>query len=369
MKYFPSLNVRKRYIGDFDHAVLASRASGSGNSARSLVYADGILLSNLLGNGASFTPRWGLVTPEEIDRVDVLYGPFSAAYPGNSVGAVVDYITRMPEDFSVRASVGSFSEDFSAYGEDPSGYRGWQTSLSAGDRNGGTSWWFNVNRLDSDGHPMVYANKVVTMGTPGAGGIPVTGAVAARNPRNEEWWLLGPTNAIHTVQDHAKLKLAQEFGETLRVSYTLGWWGNDADREAKTWLRDASGAPVYAGSVNIDGRVYDIAATEMAPSRNQLSHRMHGLSARGRAGAWDLEAAGSLYDYRRDQSRSTTSHNLVHSRAAPAGSPISRARSGARCMYGAPPWRRRSGALFELGIQDDRHQLRLKCASSAMVAR
>jgi len=89
LKYFPSLLVRKRYIGDYDHAVLATRASGTGNSARSLVYADGILLSNLLGNGASFTPRWGLVTPEEIERVDVLYGPFSAAYPGNSVGAVV----------------------------------------------------------------------------------------------------------------------------------------------------------------------------------------------------------------------------------------------------------------------------------------
>jgi iron complex outermembrane receptor protein len=64
LKYLPSLNVRKRYTGDYDHAVLASRASGTGNSARSLVYADGILLSNLLGNGASYTPRWGLVTPE-----------------------------------------------------------------------------------------------------------------------------------------------------------------------------------------------------------------------------------------------------------------------------------------------------------------
>src|SRR5688500_18926038 len=62
LKYLPSLLVRKRYIGDYNHAVLSTRASGSGNSARSLVYADGVLLSNLLGNGAAFTPRWGLVT-------------------------------------------------------------------------------------------------------------------------------------------------------------------------------------------------------------------------------------------------------------------------------------------------------------------
>ena len=49
--------------------------------------------------GLSFPPRWGMVIPEEIERVDVMYGPFSAAYPGNSVGAVVAFTTRMPQAF------------------------------------------------------------------------------------------------------------------------------------------------------------------------------------------------------------------------------------------------------------------------------
>src|SRR6187399_3377948 len=127
LKYFPSLLVRKRYVGDYDHAVLATRASGTGNSARSLVYVDGILISNLLGNGATFTPRWGLVTPEEIERVDVLYGPFSAAYPGNSVGAVVDYVTRMPTELEVHAAVSSFGEDFHIYRSEGT-YSGQQAS-------------------------------------------------------------------------------------------------------------------------------------------------------------------------------------------------------------------------------------------------
>ena len=146
LKYFPSLSVRKRYIGDYDHAVLATRASGTGNSARSLVYADGILLSNLLGNGASFTPRWGLVTPEEIERVDVLYGPFSAAYPGNSVGAVVDYVTRMPKQFESYAKVQAFTQNYRLYGTDQT-FSGHQESASIGDRQGAWAWWINVNRL------------------------------------------------------------------------------------------------------------------------------------------------------------------------------------------------------------------------------
>jgi iron complex outermembrane recepter protein len=359
LKYFPSLNVRKRYIGDFDHAVLASRASGSGNSARSLVYADGILLSNLLGNGASFTPRWGLVTPEEIDRVDVLYGPFSAAYPGNSVGAVVDYITRMPDDLSVRASMNRFTENYSAYGPDEDTYGGWRASLSAGNRHDGTSWWVDLSRLDSDAHPMAYANKVVGVGTPGTGGAPVTGALAGRNQQDQDWWLLGATSAIHTVQDHAKIKLAQDFGDAGRVSYTFGWWRNDADRAAKTWLRDASGAPIYSGSVNIDGREFTIAPTEMAPSRNELTHVMHGLSARTRVRAWDLEAAGSLYEYQRDQSRSPT----IAQPASLAGG------AGRIADFDGTGWTtlhlraRHHGLgdaahLVEVGLQDDRHHLR-----------
>ena len=57
LRYLPSLLVRRRYIGDYNHAVLSTRASGTGNSARSMVYADGILLSNYLGNGATFAPK------------------------------------------------------------------------------------------------------------------------------------------------------------------------------------------------------------------------------------------------------------------------------------------------------------------------
>ena len=47
-----------------------------------------------------------MVTPEEIERVDVMYGPFSAAYPGNSAGAVVDYVTRMPTQLEAHVKLG-----------------------------------------------------------------------------------------------------------------------------------------------------------------------------------------------------------------------------------------------------------------------
>src|SRR5881628_2288094 len=93
LRYFPSLFVRKRHIGD-TQAPLATRTSGVGASARSLIYLDGVLLSALVGNNNNFaSPRWGLVSPGEIERIDVLYVPYAAAYPGNSIGAVVNLTT------------------------------------------------------------------------------------------------------------------------------------------------------------------------------------------------------------------------------------------------------------------------------------
>src|SRR6478672_1034739 len=116
LRYFPSLVVRKRHIGD-TQAPLATRTSGVGASARSLVYADGVLLSALIGNNNSTaSPRWGMVAPSEIDHIDLRYGPFSAAYPGNSIGAVVEITTRDPQAFEASASATTELQAFRQYG-------------------------------------------------------------------------------------------------------------------------------------------------------------------------------------------------------------------------------------------------------------
>jgi len=44
VKYLPSVQVRKRYIGD-RNSIIATRTSGQTSSARSLLYADGVLLA------------------------------------------------------------------------------------------------------------------------------------------------------------------------------------------------------------------------------------------------------------------------------------------------------------------------------------
>lgn len=74
VKYLPNVQIRKRYIGD-RNSIIATRTSDQTSSARSLLYVDGLQLSNLLGNSYAYPPRWNLVSPEEISRVDMVYGP------------------------------------------------------------------------------------------------------------------------------------------------------------------------------------------------------------------------------------------------------------------------------------------------------
>ncbi len=306
LKYLPSLLVRKRYIGDYNHAVLSTRASGTGNSARSAVFADGVLLSNYLGNGATFAPRWGMVAPEEIERVDVLYGPFSAAYGGNSVGAVVDYQTRMPKQFEAHARVAYVRQPFELYHTDMTSTAR-QSSMSLGSRHGAWSWFVSVNRTDSDGQPQTYTTRALSAATTGGKGVAVTGAVAAKDRTDRDIFILGTATQYSTVQDHAKIKLAYDVSPTVRASYSLGWWQNDSSGTPDTYLRDAAGQPVYSGPVLVDGRSFTLSASDFTSTKEELRHLMHGLTVKSNTkGVFDWELAASLYDYSRDILRAPT---------------------------------------------------------------
>ena len=307
LKFFPSLLVRKRYIGDYNHAILSSRASGTGNSARSAVYADGILLSNYLGNGVgglSFPPRWGMVTPEEIERVDVMYGPFSAAYPGNSVGAVVDYVTRMPTRFEAHGSFGFESQPFGLYSTS-STYSAWQTSASVGNKSGDLAWFLNFNHTDSHGQPLTFATRLLSTGTTGSAGTPVNGAILDKNNANAPIYELGTGTEFTTRQDHIKAKLAYDLTSTVKVNYLLGVWQNTSVGRPVSYLTNAAGQPVYSGPININGQSFAaLTGGDFALTNESLTHVMHGLSVKSNTrGIWDWEVAASLYDYGKDQKR------------------------------------------------------------------
>ncbi|MFJ3047228.1 TonB-dependent receptor [Herbaspirillum chlorophenolicum] len=285
LKYLPSLSVRKRYIGD-TQAPLATRTTGVNASARSLVYADGILLSALVNNNnGNGSPRWFMVAPEEIERIDVMYGPFAAEYPGNSYGAVTEITTRMPDHVEASVKALYSQQDFNQYGNGGT-YRAQEYNVSLGNRSGALAWRFSANHLDSFSPPVTY----VTSGTIPAG---TTGAVATQDRTGKPIYVLGAGNLTHTVQDAARLKLSYDFTPTLTATYTLGLWQNQANANPQTFLKNAAGAPAYGSGF----------------SSNSVDQQqwMQGLELRSKTGgAWDWQVAASTMSASRDLTRTST---------------------------------------------------------------
>jgi iron complex outermembrane receptor protein len=278
VKYLPSIQIRKRYVGD-RNAIVSSRNAGTLDSARSLVYADNVLVSNLLGNSYAFAPRWWFVAPQEIERVDVSYGAHSAAYAGNAVGVVMVMKSRLPDSFEAHADAQAFRQNFKLYGTKDD-YDGSRVGAFLGNRHGDLRWTFSLNHLENTGHPMSFATASRSTTPAGVGDKAVSGYVWEKDPKNNDRVVMGGYGIDRTVQDNAKIKLAYDFSPGSRLTYTLGYWRNDSNVSVESYLRDAAGNPVYSGNVNIDGRRYTLSATALQPSMRNEEHWMNSLTYR-----------------------------------------------------------------------------------------
>ena len=254
LKYAPSLVVRKRHYGDTQDPI-ATRTSGVGASARTLIYVDDILISSPIGNNnTTASPHFGVIAPDDVSAIDVLYGPFAAEYAGNSIGAVLNIITHMPDQFEVHADALGAIQDFGQYGTHRSFGTG-QLGAGIGDRDGAFSWRLSANHLDSTGQPL--ADITLTWpAAPSGAGIPVSGAFNGRNRTAMPIAIIGAGGIEHQIEDTGTLKLVYDFASRAQLSYTVSLFHQSDAATAQTYLRDASGIPVYAGSVNIGGYNY-----------------------------------------------------------------------------------------------------------------
>ena len=310
IKYMPSIQLRQRYIGD-TNAPVGTRTSGMASSARTLIYADGVLISSLLGNnnGNTGSPRWQLIAPGEIERIDVMYGPFSAMYAGNSIGGVINITTKMPEKFEVRAEAQSAWQNFSQYATKDT-YETQRYSGMIGHKYKDLSMRFDYQFLNTHSQPISFANPALSTTALTGGETNVTGAFLNANPTNGPAVVQGAGNINHGQQNNFKWKLAYDFTPTIRGTYTLGMWENNATASAQSYLKDASGNTVTSGLVNIGGKQYNLSAanspTFSANIVNQVTWS-HGMNLRSHTGGkFDWELIGSLVDLSKDTVRAPT---------------------------------------------------------------
>ena len=300
LKYLPSIQVRERSIGD-PNGIIASRTIGAISSAQSMLYMDGILLSNLLGNSYSYPPRWGMVSPEEIQNISMMYGPFSSIYAGNSLGGVINIQTRMPERFESHSSIQGFHQNFKLYGTDQTSIGNHETA-SFGNKINDLSFWFGVDRLENRGQPLDFS--VVNRSTTGATTqTPITGAYEDISEKGANRVVFGATNITDSTQTNIKFKFAYDLSNQTKLNYTIGLWDLESKTDVQSYIKNSSGSPIYYGAVNFNGKKYTVGA--MNPAKGKALHIMQALDFKSDTkGFYDWQLTLSNYNYSKDLSNS-----------------------------------------------------------------
>lgn len=301
LRNVPSMSIRKRYSGD-RNALVGGRSFSTTQAPRALVYMDGYLLSNFLGRFDA--PRWNMIAPEEMTRVDVLYGPFSALYPGNAIGTTIAVTTSRPTGFSGSVRVAGQDQSYAQYGASDH-YRNFQASALLADKLASGLWYkLMLNHQDATSQPMgYYAISANAAGAfPAAGGsaaaTPVTGIVYDNNAFGLPRALFGANaGAIdHTLQNTAKLTFGYDISSALSTEALLAWWGNDSKTSNQTFLRDAAGNAIWSGKVTDGNNTFTIPAATFAPYTRDERHALLGLSARTRnKSGWNGSVSISAY--------------------------------------------------------------------------
>ncbi len=288
MKYAPNFFVRKRFAGD-DNAVVALRGANSIQSARTIVMVDGFVVSNFLGNRWDFPPKWNVVGPAEVRQFDIVYGPYSARYGGNSMGGVISVTTQKPQETGAYATAQTMIMPFKEYGFEET-FKGY--SLEGGvnwtQKDGPWSVRVSGRHFENTGQSMTYNLLTATTGT----GTAVTGAYV--DPRLATP-VFGAASPVNVTQDQARLRIGYETAGGWQIeALGMAWLTKQDLTDARSWLTNAAtGAPVHQGKVSFGGRVWN--ATGLTLSKTRRTEYLVGLKLAGPAAGWDMTLNLSRY--------------------------------------------------------------------------
>lgn len=304
VKFEPSLVIRRRFIGD-SNGTMGMRGSNMFQTSRSMVFADGVPLHYLLQSRWNGAPRWTMVSASEIAQVEVLYGPFSAEFSGNSMGGVVLIESAIPQEREFHFDTSYFSQSFDAYGFDDT-VNGHKAFFSYGDKIGDTSVYFSYNRLDSESQPQTFYYG----GSTSASSLTtVAGGIAGNDERSNLRTYFGDTGVQDTRTDNYKVKIGQEFGQwqaLLNIAYEDRLNGANSPN---SYLRDTSGTTVWSGDVVQNGLAFNAPSSRLGVSEQERDSLSVGLRLRGPvAEGVVFEANLNQFDVLRDETRSSFSN-------------------------------------------------------------
>lgn len=314
LKYQPSLQIRQRYIGD-PNGVIGIRGADMFSTARNMVYADGLPLHNFLQASFNGAPRWSMVGPNEIDAVDVVYGPFSAEYSGNSIGGVVNIKTRMPKKQEMYFEGSVFVQPWKFYGPDKGTFVGDRQYVSYGNRfMDKISLFMSYNRLEAQSQPMTYFIDNTGLNRTGPPApTSVNGGIPVLDTRGTPSIIYGDTGPEKVHTDLGKFKLGYDITPTLQAIFTAGVENRTRSADhPRNYLTRTTGQPFWGGvqpsnvltggnAVLADGTRFDVSQRGFGVSEDKRETLQLGLQLHGAiTPTWNIDTTISHFNVLKD---------------------------------------------------------------------
>lgn len=255
---------------------------------RALVMVDGL---NWYDYGQYY--QTGAIPMTDIDKIEVVRGPFSALYGTLAQTGVINYVTKIPYDMEAEASFAYGTDNTQYYkariadrpfnGPDDAGNFSW------GERSLGDKFFYSMSfkYRTTDGYETNPTYKTLSSPVTGAlyPSIPVATNVATDiNPQTGATRYIVGTQGDNWYEDYgAFLKTGYEFSEDSKIWYSFnisefeyGWRGG------KSYLRNSSGNLITSGDVYIqDSSGYyqtslsDTTFTATSYQKESCAHTLH----------------------------------------------------------------------------------------------
>ncbi|MEM6640274.1 MAG: TonB-dependent receptor, partial [Pseudomonadota bacterium] len=250
LSFAPNLIIRRRFIGD-PNGVVGLRGSNMFQGSRTSVYVDGMPIHYHLQTRFSGSPRWSLVSPGEAERVEVLYGPFSAEYSGNAMGGVINVYTKKPEARRFRIEGALFGQQYDVLQTDES-FNGGNLFMSYEDRFDNLGLFMSYNRLDNDSQPQT---QFRTTDLTAFDRDLISGETLSIDERDRDALYYGDSGPERAVTDLFKVKLDYDLG-AINLRSSIAYEQRERDQSsANNFLTDTNGDAFWFGGSNFQNRL------------------------------------------------------------------------------------------------------------------
>ena len=211
------------------------------DASRTLVMMDGV---QPLQNGNSQRVNWLTLPVDDVERIEVVPGAFSSLYGSNSMGGVINVISKLPDQHELTLRMKKGFGD--AAGEDASVY--FRDKLSSG-----LGMVAGLSRNRRDGYVSEFA---VRSPVAGAAGTAVSGAIPTTTTAGLSAYTVGDRGKQPWQQDNAFVRLSYDISTVSRVY--VGFAQADAQigySRFNSYLTNAAtGAEVFSGTLGINGQ-------------------------------------------------------------------------------------------------------------------